>query len=125
MAYTLPVRIAAHQALLDLLSAGSSGTAVIRLLDGSTTLADLAIDHASSAVNSGTGVLTLVPAAGAATWVASGTVNIAQLIARDATVLEDGIPVEQGNVAATGKVVLSSLTAISGGSVELISAQIG
>lgn len=125
MAYTLPVRIAAHQALLDLLSAGSSGTAVLRLLDGPTTLADLPIDHAASSVSGSTGVLTLVPQSGGGTWAASGTVNLAQLIARDATVLEDAIPVEVGLVAVTGKVVLSSLTAISGGQVDLISAQVG
>ena len=125
MAYTLPVRIAAHQALLNLLAAGSSGTAVLRLLDGTTTLADLPIDHTASSVSGSTGALTLVPQSGGATWAASGTVGLAQLIARDATVLEDAIPVEAGFTAATGKVVLSSLTAVSGGRVDLISAQIG
>lgn len=125
MAYTLPARIAAHQALLDLLSDGASGTAVIRLLDGETTLADLPIDHEASSVSEVTGILTLAPEDGGATWLDSGTVDLAQLIARDETVLENGIPVESGFVASPGKVVLSSLTAISGGQVDLISAQVG
>lgn len=124
MAYTLPARIAAHQALLELLSDGASGTAVIRLLDGETILADLPIDHEASSVNAVTGVLTLAPADGAL-WEESGTVDLAMLIARDETVLENGIPVESGFVASPGKVVLSSLTAISGGQVDLISAQVG
>lgn len=123
MAYTVPAKIAAHQALLDLLATGSND-AVLRLMGGSTTLADLPIDDTASEVSAVTGELTLAHGdPGTAT--ASGTVTKAQLIARDGTVLENNIPVQQGASPVVGYVVLSSLSLISGAEVSLVSCVIG
>ena len=124
MAYSLAVRVASHQSLLDLLSTGS-GTAALKLLAGSTLLATLPIDHATSAVSVTTGDLTLEPVAGGATAVASGSVTVAQLVSRDDALLEDALPVEVGVNPVVGKVVLSSVNLISGGHIDLISAVIG
>lgn len=123
MAYTVPAKIAAHQALLDLLATGSND-AVLRIIDTSTTLVDLPIDHATSAVSGTTGELTLEPGT-AGTASASGTATKAQLISRDGTVLEDNIPVQAGSGAISGYVVLSSLSIISGATVSLVSCVIG
>lgn len=124
MAYSVAVKIAAHQALLDLLSTGS-GDASIDLLAGASVLASIPLDHASSSVDPVTGQLTLEPAAGGATFGSSGIVTSAQLIARDGAVLDDAIDVQVGTAPVNGKVVLSSTAAIAGAQVDLISAVIG
>lgn len=124
MAYTLAVRIAAHQSLLDLLSTGT-GTAGLKLLAGATELATLPIDHTTSEVSVVDGTLTLEPVAGGATAVASGTCTSAQLLDRDGGILDDSIAVEAGSAPVAGKVVLSSLSLIVGGQVDLISCVVG
>lgn len=124
MAYSVAVKVAAHQALLDLLATGS-GDATLDLLAGATPLASLPIDHAASEVDAETGQLTLASVEGGTTADASGTVTVAQLIARDGAVLEDAIPVSAGVDPVAGRVVLSSLNLISGAQVDLISATIG
>lgn len=124
MAYTLSVRVAAQQALFNILKTGT-GVASLNLLAGATVLATLPIDHDASAVSNATGELTLVPVSGGATVAASGTVTLAQLLARDGTILEDAIPVASGVNPAAGKVVLSSLNLVAGAHVDLISAVIG
>lgn len=124
MGYTLSARTVAHQALLDRLSEGASGTASINLYAGATLLVSLPLDHAASAVNAGTGVLVLEPG-DPAEAVASGTGTLATLVARDGVVLHDAIPVETGTSPVDGKVVFSSLAIIAGGLVSLVSASIG
>jgi hypothetical protein len=124
MAYSLAVMIAAQQSFLDLLSAGT-GTAGLVLLDGVTELATIPIDHAASSVSEVDGSLSLVQGTGGTIAIATGTVTVAQLLDRDGAAMDDAIAVEAGTSAVSGKVVLSSLSVISGVQIDLISLVIG
>jgi len=124
MAYSAAVKIAVHTAVLDLLSTGS-GTAGLKLMAGATELATIPLDHAGSSVDGTTGALTIVQETGGTTAVASGTVTSAQLLDRDGAILDDARAVQAGSSPVSGKVVLSSLTILIGGQVDLVSFVIG
>lgn len=124
MAYTPTALIAVHQALLDRLTGDPVADPYFELYAGVTLLATLTIDGATSSVSGVNGVLTLVPG-DPAVAVASGTATSAKLLASDDTIMDDAVPIETGVEAVSGKLVLSSLNLISGGTVTLISASIG
>jgi hypothetical protein len=130
MPYTVPALIAAHQGVLDKLKLGSAGTARIDLYASTTLLISLAIDHATSAVNATTGQLVLAPGS-AGVGIAAGTATLAKLVARDGTVLDDAVGVIDETAAAAdppaavGKIIVSNLAVIVGGSVTLTAATIG
>lgn len=121
MPWATNVRVAAHEAALTLLQTGS-GDAKVVVLAGATTLVEVVLDHAASDVDVGTAALTLVPVAGGATAVASGTATSASILARDGAVLYSGMAVAAGVSPAAGMLVISSLNIISGGQVDLLSA---
>lgn len=124
MAYTPTATTAVHQALLDRLTGDPVADPYFELYAGATLLATLDLDGAASTVSAVDGVLTLVPG-DPAVAVASGTVTSAKLIASDDVVMDDAVPVQAGIEAVSGKLVLSSLNLISGGTITLISATIG
>ena len=121
--YTPETLIVCHGALLTFMAAGSAD-ARFELLAGNTLLASLPIDTTASAVHPATGVLTLEPGA-PGVGVGSGTVTRAMLVGSDDTVIDDAVPVEEGINPVLGRLVLSSMNVITGGTVTLIAASIG
>jgi hypothetical protein len=114
--------VAAHTALLALLDTGATVGSITIHDSADVELAQIDLEDPAGAVNGTTGVLTLAPAA-AGTATATGTASYATI--RDA----DGDPhrsltCQAGSSAVTDRCVLNTLSIVSGGPVEIVSAVI-
>lgn len=121
--YSAAAKIAAHTAFLALIDAGS-GAGKIRIRNSSDTLlVSIPLSDPGGTVNGTTGQLTFsVPAAVNVTT--SGTAAYGE-ITDDANTVHLSLPCQQGTAAASGYLVLNSLTLVSGSPVQVLSATIG
>jgi len=120
--YHAQAKIDAHTAFLALIDAGTAGNIKIRnsadALLCTTTLTDPA-----GTVNGTTGQLTITQAS-TANASATGTAAYAEICSSAGTVYL-AIPAQQGTAAVSGKIVLNTLSLVSGGPVEILSCTIG
>lgn len=120
--YSAQAKIDAHTAFLALIDAGTAGSIKIRnssdALLCTTTLTDPA-----GTVNGSTGQLTITQAS-TANASATGTAAYAEICDSAGTV-HLAIPAQQGTAAVSGKIVLNTLSLVSGGPVQILSCTIG
>lgn len=122
--YSAAAKKDANDAFLALIDAGS-GAGKIRIRSASDTLlAEIALNDPGGTVNAGTGVLTLSIAGPDSSANATGTAAYCEICDSDNTV-HLSIPAQQGTVAVSGKIVMNTLSIVSGGPVEIVSATIG
>jgi hypothetical protein len=125
MAYTIDLLLPVRNAMLATIDTGVARPAFKIYDSGNVLLATLALADPAGSVNGTTGLITLTPGTPETNAPAGGVASYATLSDGDGVVLEDGVPVEQGNAPVAGKVIISTLNIIAGGTVELISATIG
>jgi hypothetical protein len=125
MAYTIDLLLPVRTEMLATIDTGVARPA-FRIYDsGNVLLATLALADPAGSVNGTTGLITLTPGTPETNAPASGVASYATLSDGDGVILENNVPVEQGTAPVAGKVVISTLNIIAGGTVELISATIG
>ena len=121
--YSLQAWINANTSLLDLIKA-ETGTPTIKIKSAAgTTLAEVTIDEATSAVNGTTGVLTLeIDAQEDSTT--EGTASYAQVCdgAGDPHIQ---LPCQAGSSAVSGYCVVNTLNILAGQTFDVLSASIG
>lgn len=123
--YSVEAKEAAHQAFADLIDAGSAeGT--LKIYDSSDVLlAEIPLNDPCGTVSAVTGVLTFdVTGAEDASADASGTAAYGEFADSDGNV-HLALPTQSGSAPVTGKLVLNTLSIVSGGPVTLISATVG
>jgi len=115
--------IAAHTALLNLIDTGTAGS--IKIRDNSDVLlAQITLDDPAGTVNGTTGQLTITMDGRDESANASGTAAYAEICESDGTV-HLSLPAQAGGAAVSGKVVLNTLTIVSGLPVEILTVTIG
>lgn len=122
--YSAAAKIAAHTAFLALLDAGSAGGLVRIRDDSDVLLAEIQLGDPAGTVNGTTGQLTLDITGPDDAAAASGTAAYGELCDSDGTV-HLSLPTQEGSSAVSGKLVMNTLTVVSGAPVELLSAVIG
>ena len=121
--YSAAALIAANTSFKTLLDAGS-GPAVIKIRDAADVLlATVAMTDPCGTVNGTTGQLVFGIAADA-TAAASGTAAYAELCDSTGTV-HLAVPVQAGTASVAGKLVLNTLSFVSGGAVRVVGASLG
>ena len=125
MAYTIDLLLPVRTEMLATIDTGASRPAFKIYDSGNVLLATLALADPAGSVNGTTGLITLTPGTPETNAPASGVASYATLSDGDGVILEDNVPVEQGTAPVAGKVIISTLNIIAGGTVELISATIG
>ncbi len=122
-AYSAAVLVAASNALKDLIDSGSAG--LIKIRDASdNVLATFTLTDPCGTVNGTTGVLTLGYAASTVNASASGTAAYAELCSSDGTVRWSA-PAQAGTSPVQGKLVINTLTLVSGSPVTIVSTTAG
>lgn len=123
--YSVAALAAAHQALADLIDAGS-GPGFVRVRDSSDTLlAEIPLPVPCGTVDSMTGQLEFdVADARDDSAAAGGSVAYAEFCNGDGDV-HLAIPAQQGTTANPGFFVMNTLTVVMGGPVQIMSATIG
>lgn len=121
--YSAAAKIAAHTAFKDLIDTGS-GAGSIKIRDAADVLLGThpLLDPCGS-VNGTTGQLTLSLDT-RQNAVATGTAAYAE-VCDVAGAVHLSMPAQAGTAAVSGKVVLNTLSIVSGGPVEILSATIG
>ena len=121
--YSVAAKVAAQTALLGLIDAGTAAKfkfySSADALLGTQTMTDPA-----GTVAGGTGVLTLTPSSTSTNASATGTVAYGTITDGSDTVIVS-FPAEAGTVPVTGKVVLNTLSFVSGSPFSVVSATIG
>jgi len=121
--YSAAAKIAAHTSFRDLIDTGA-GVGSIKIRDASDVLlATHPLLDPCGTVNGTTGQLTLSLGT-APTAVASGTAAYGE-ICDVAGAVQLSLPSQQGGSAVSGKLVLNTLTIVSGAPVEILTATIG
>jgi hypothetical protein len=121
--YSAQAKIDAHTAFLALLDAGA-GNATIKIRNSADALlCTTTLTDPAGTVNGTTGQLTLTQSA-TATASSTGTAAYADICSVAGTV-HLAIPAQAGTVAVSGKIVMNTLSIVSGGPVEIISCTIG
>ena len=115
--------IAAHTALLNLIDTGTAGSVKIRD-SADVLLAQIPLTDPAGTVNGTTGQLTLTPDGRDESADASGTAAYAEICESDGTV-HLALPAQAGASPVAGKLVLNTLTIVSGLPVEILSITIG
>ncbi len=123
--YSVKAKEEAHKAFRDLIDAGSAAGR-LKIRDASDVLlADIPLGDPCGTVSSGTGVLTFdVTATEDISADATGTAAYGEFTDSD-DVIHLSLPTEAGTAAVSGKLVLNTLSIVSGGPVTLVSASIG
>ena len=122
--YSAAALVAAHTAFRDLIDSGT-GAGFVRIRDSADALlAQVPLSDPCGTVNGTTGQLTFSIAGPDTSADASGTAAYAEFCDSDGDV-HLALPAQQGSSAVSGKIVLNTLTIISGGTVTIISATIG
>ena len=116
--YSAAAAIAANTAFRDLLDSGSNALLRIRN-SGDTLLVQFTLSDPCGTVNGTTGVLTITPPS-ATNAAASGTAAYAELCTSTGTV-HLALPAEAGTTAVVGKIVLNTLSLVSGAPVNITS----
>jgi len=125
MAYTNTLLQPVRAAMLTRIDTGVDRPRFKVYNSSNTLLATFPLADPAGSVDGSTAVITLTPGADPIVAAVTGTVTYATLEDGDGVVLDDAIPVEQGTAHVAGKVIISTLNIIAGGTVELISATIG
>lgn len=121
--YSVDAIEAAHQAFLDLVD-GGAGAGIIRFRDDSDTLlGTITLSDPAGTINVTTGQLTLT-AASTSSAVATGTCTYGEICDSTGTVYLS-LPTEAGTSPSSGKLVINSLSIVSGAVITLVSATIG
>lgn len=121
--YSLAVLVAARTAFLNLIDAGTGAGKIKVRSSTDALLVSIPLSDPGGTVSGVTGVLTLsIPAAVNAT--ATGTAAYAEITDSDDAVLLS-LPAQQGTATVSGKIVLNSLSLVTGSPVQILSATIG
>ena len=121
--YAASIIVTAHTAVLNAIDAGSSVGKFRFYDDSDNLLGEVLLQDPAGTVNGTTGVLTLLPDV-AQTVSADGTCTYATITDSDNTVVVS-IPVEAGDTAVSGKLVVNTTAFVSGASLDVLSASIG
>jgi len=121
--YAVDTLEAAHQAVLDLIDAGT-GAGKVRLYDESDTLlCDIPLTDPAGTINVSTGQLTLT-GGGAGTASADGECTYGTICDSDNNVIMT-LPAQDGGSAVSGKITIGDATIATGAEVEVASIVIG
>ena len=121
--YDSSIIVTAHTAVLAAIDAGS-GPGKFRFYDDTDALlGEVLLQDPAGTVNGTTGTLTLLIDV-AQTVSADGTCTYADITDSDNNVIVS-IPVEEGDTAVSGKVVVNSVAFVTGASLDVLSASIG
>ena len=121
--YSAAALIAAHTSFRDLIDSGSAA-GFIRIRDASDVLlATIPLSDPCGSVNGTTGQLTLSIAGADSSADASGTAAYCQVCDSDGDV-HLSLPAQSGVSPVSGKIVFNTLSIVSGGPVEILSATI-
>lgn len=122
--YSAAALVAAQTSFKDLIDAGVSAGS-IKIRDASDVLlAQVPLSDPCGTVNGTTGQLTFSIAGPDSSADATGTAAYAEFCDSVGTV-HLSLPAQAGTVAVSGKIVLNTLSIISGGPVSVLSATIG
>lgn len=122
--YSAAALVAAHTSFRDLIDSGS-GAGTLKIRDSSDVLlVTLTLVDPCGTVNGTTGQLTFDTTGVTANAVANGTAAYGEFCDSDGDV-HLALPAQAGSSPVSNKLVLNSLTIVSGGPVELVSATIG
>lgn len=123
--YSVAAKKAAHEAFRDTID-GGSGAGKLRIRSSSDVLlAEIPLADPCGTVNANTGQLTFtVTNAKDTSADATGTAAYGEFCDSNNAV-HLSLPAQSGTVAVTGKLVLNTLSIVTGGSVELVSATVG
>lgn len=122
--YSAAAKVAAHTAFRDLIDSGS-GPGLVRVRDSADVLlAECTMSDPCGTVNGTTGQLTFDAITGDSSSNASGTAAYVELCDSDGDV-HLALPTQAGSSPVSGKAVLSTLTIVGGGPVEILSVTIG
>jgi hypothetical protein len=123
--YSVEAKEAAHQAFADLIDAGSAAGTLKIYSSADVLLAEIPLQDPCGTVSNSTGQLTFdVTGAEDTSADASGTAAYGEFADSDGNV-HLAVPCQQGFAPASGFLVLNTLSIVSGGPVELISATVG
>jgi hypothetical protein len=125
MTWAVDVKVAVQTAVKDEIDAGAAAAHVDIYDSGDVLLSTLPLAYPCGTVNGTTGQLTISFGARDEAAAATGTASYGQLVDADDRVLEDNIPCQAGTSPVSGKLVLSSLSIVSGSPVEGVSFTIG
>jgi hypothetical protein len=121
--YAASIIVSAHTAVLNAIDAGSSVGKFRFYDDTDNLLGEVLLDDPAGTVNGTTGTLTLsidVPQ----TVTDDGTCTYADITDSDNNVIVS-IPVEEGDTAVSGKIVVNTVAFVTGASLDVLSASIG
>jgi hypothetical protein len=121
--YAASIIVSAHTAVLNAIDAGSSVGKFRFYDDADNLLGEVLLDDPAGTVNGTTGTLTLsidVPQ----TVTDDGTCTYADITDSDNNVIVS-IPVEEGDAAVSGKIVVNTVSFVTGASLDVLSASIG
>jgi hypothetical protein len=121
--YSASIIVSAHTAVLNAIDAGSSVGKFRFYDDADNLLGEVLLDDPAGTVNGTTGTLTLsidVPQ----TVTDDGTCTYADITDSDNNVIVS-IPVEEGDTAVSGKIVVNTVAFVTGASLDVLSASIG
>jgi hypothetical protein len=121
--YAASIIVSAHTAVLNAIDAGSSVGKFRFYDDADNLLGEVLLDDPAGTVNGTTGTLTLsidVPQ----TVTDDGTCTYADITDSDNNVIVS-IPVEEGDTAVSGKIVVNTVAFVTGASLDVLSASIG
>ena len=122
--YSAAALVAANTAFKNLLDAGS-GAGSIKIRDASDVLlAQIPLTDPCGSVNGTTGQLTITPSARDESANATGTAAYGEFCDSDGLV-HLSLPAQAGSTAVSGKIVINTLSVLSGGPVEVVSATVG
>lgn len=122
--YSAAALVAAHAAFRDLIDAGSGpGTIKVRS-EADVLLAEVPLDDPCGTVNGTTGRLTFSITLRDEAANADGTASYAEFC-DSAGLVHLALPAQEGASAVAGKFVMSTLTLVAGGPVEVLSATVG
>lgn len=122
--FSVAARVAAHTALRDLIDAGSSAGYIAVRGDALQLLAMIPLADPCGTVNGTTGQLTLSIAGSDTSPHATGTAAYAEVC--DSTgAAHLSLPAQAGTTWVAGKIVLNSLSIVTGTEVSILSAVIG
>ena len=122
--YSAAALVAAHTAFKDLIDAGT-GAGSIKIRDAADVLlAQIPLTDPCGSVNGTTGQLTITPSARDESADATGTAAYGEFC-DSAGLVHLSLPAQAGTVAVSGKIVINTLSVLSGGPVEVVSATVG
>lgn len=122
--YSAAALVAAHTSFRDLIDSGSGAGYVTIRSAADVLLAQVPLNDPSGSVNGTTGQITFSFSGRDESADATGTAAYAEFCNSSGTVYLS-LPAQAGTVAVAGKIVLNTLSIVSGGPVEIVSATIG